>query len=140
MIAGQSADLLYTGENAGEEELLTIYRNKTGCLIAAPLVMAACIAGRNEAAAERFGLELGTLFQLTDDILDATGEREKLGKSVGKDAEEQKLTAVKIYTLDGAMEQAKRCAARCREALLSFEGANTEFLNGMVDYVLQRDR
>ena len=140
MIAGQSADLLYTGENAGEEELLTIYRNKTGCLIAAPLVMAACIAGRNEVAAERFGLELGTLFQLTDDILDATGEREKLGKSVGKDAEEQKLTAVKIYTLDGAMEQAKRCAARCREALLSFEGANTEFLNGMVDYVLQRDR
>ena len=140
MVAGQSADLLYTGENGGEAELLWIYRNKTGRLIAAPLIMAACIAGKYEEEAEAFGLELGKLFQIADDILDATGESEKLGKTVGKDAAEQKLTAVKVYSLSGAQDKAEKSAARCRDILGSMELADTAFLSGIVDYVLKRDR
>lgn len=140
MVAGQSADLLYTGENGGETELLWIYRNKTGRLIAAPLVMAACIAEKYAAEAEEFGLELGNLFQLTDDILDASGESEKIGKTVGKDEAEQKLTAVKVYTLAGARERAEVCAARCKTILAAMKDADTAFLYGIVDYVLKRDR
>lgn len=140
MVAGQSRDLLYTGENAGEGELLAIYRDKTGRLIAAPLVMAACIAGKYRGEAEAFGLALGDLFQLTDDILDAVGESGKLGKSVGKDEAERKLTAVRVFTLDGARARADACAERCRMQLAAMDGADTAFLEEFVGYVLNRDR
>ena len=102
--------------------------------------MAACIAGKYAAEAEEFGLELGNLFQLTDDILDASGESGKLGKTVGKDEAEQKLTAVKVYTLAGARERAEVCAARCKTILAAMKDADTAFLYGIVDYVLKRDR
>ena len=140
MVAGQSADLLYTGENGGEKELLWIYRHKTGCLMAAPLIMAACIAGRYRQEAEAFGMELGNLFQLTDDILDAVGEKEKLGKTTGKDAAEQKLTAVKVYSVSGARAKAQESALRCYAILDRMRDAQMDFLREFVDYVLERDR
>ena len=139
MVAGQSADLLYTGKNGGEEELRFIYRNKTGRLMAAPVAMAADLAGKNRTEAEAFGIALGELFQLTDDILDEVGESAALGKTAGKDAAEDKLTAVKIYGLEGAREKAAACAARCHD-LLSAMDADKKFLAALVDLVLKRDR
>ena len=139
MVAGQSADLMYTGKNADESTLQFIYRNKTGRLMAAPVAMAADLTGKNHAEAEAFGLTLGELFQLTDDILDEIGESQKLGKTVGKDAAEDKLTAVKIYGLDGARRRAEVCAARCRE-LLREMGLRDGFLFDLSDRVLHRDR
>lgn len=138
MVAGQSADLLYTGKNGGEEELAFIYRNKTGRLMAAPVAMAADLAGKNRAEAEAFGLALGALFQLTDDILDEVGESSALGKTTGKDAAEDKLTAVKIFGLEGARRRAAQCAARCRD-LLGTMDADRSFLVDLVDRVLMRD-
>ncbi len=139
MVAGQSADLLYTGKNGGEEELAFIYRNKTGRLMAAPVAMAADLAGRNRSEAEAFGLELGRLFQLTDDILDEVGESAALGKTTGKDAAEDKLTAVKIYGLQGARERAAASAALCERLLGEMEADGT-FLSALVSHVLRRDR
>lgn len=140
MVAGQSLDLLCTGGRGGERELLEIYRNKTGRLIAAPVVMAAILAGRYETEAEAFGLMLGALFQFTDDILDTVGECSALGKSVGKDAQEDKLTAVKVFGLEGAREQADACARKCLAALHKMTGADTAFLAEFVGYVRRRDR
>lgn len=139
MVAGQSADLLYTGKNGGEEELRFIYQNKTGRLMAAPVAMAADLAGKSRREAEAFGLALGELFQLTDDILDEVGESAALGKTAGKDALEDKLTAVKIYGLAGARTQAAECAARCKKLLADMD-AEGEFLAALVDNVLGRDR
>lgn len=139
MVAGQSADLLYTGKNGGERELAFIYQNKTGRLMAAPVAMAADLAGKKRGAAEAFGLALGTLFQLTDDILDEVGESGALGKSVGKDAAEDKLTAVKIYGLEGAKTRAEACAEQCL-ALLRDMGAKHGFLHDLVAHLLKRDR
>ena len=139
MVAGQSADLLYTGKNGGEAELAFIDMHKTGRLMAAPVVMAAALAERDTAKAEAFGLALGELFQLTDDILDAAGESAALGKTAGKDAAEDKLTAVKVFGLDGARLRAHSCAARCRR-LLEETGAKPAFLARLVEHVLGRDR
>ena len=138
MVAGQSRDLLCTGGTGSEEDLLQIYRDKTGRLIAAPVVMAALLAGEYEEEAKKYGLSLGALFQITDDILDETGSRDVLGKSVGKDAQEGKLTAVSVYGLDGARRLADDYVRRCRETLQSMRKADTTFLAGMVDYVRGR--
>ena len=140
MVAGQSLDLLCTAAEGGESELAQIYRNKTGRLIAAPVVMAALLAGRYAAEAEEFGLALGDLFQLTDDILDAVGTREALGKSVGKDAQEGKLTAVRVYGLEGAREHADARMRKCLAILHTMDGADTTFLEDLTRYVRRREK
>ena len=140
MVAGQSLDLLCTGGEGGERELLDIYRNKTGRLIAAPVLMAAILCGRYEREAEQFGLALGALFQITDDLLDAVGSSDVLGKTTGKDAQEDKLTAVKVYGLDGARARADGYVHQCHEILHTMTGADTAFLSAMADYVRRRDR
>lgn len=138
MVAGQSADLLYTGKNGGEEELRFIYEHKTGKLIAAPLVMAAILADRDVLPAENFGLELGNLFQLTDDLLDKKGESGKMGKTLGKDAEEDKLTCVKVFGLKESELLADRSASKCLN-LIKDHFDNNFFFEGIVRLVRNRD-
>ncbi len=137
MIAGQSADLLYTGRTGDEKELSFIYAHKTGKLLTAPIVMAAILCGGDEKKAEEFGEALGTLFQLTDDILDEKGESAKMGKTLGKDREEDKLTCVKVYGMEGAELCADRTAAHCHALLRALGGDG--FLASIVDLVRTRD-
>lgn len=140
MIAGQVADIAYSLENKeiNEEELAFIYEHKTGRLLLAPVVIAGILGNsRNALELERFGRLLGRLFQMTDDILDVTGEFNELGKQVGKDATQNKLTCVRLYGLEGAKLRADFCAKDCHIAL---EGVNgeTDFLHTLIDYVLTR--
>ncbi len=140
MIAGQSADLQYTNteEQVSEEDLLYIYEHKTGKLLLAPIAMTSILSGnKSYFPLEKFGQLLGKLFQMTDDILDVTGDFVKLGKSIGKDEQEKKLTCVRLYGLEGAKVQAEICAKDCRSLLEGVEG-DTQFLQELVDYVLNR--
>ena len=139
MIAGQSADLLYTQQEAGERELFFVYERKTGQLITAPVVAAAILAGGNVEAAERFGHSLGILFQLTDDILDEKGETARMGKTLGKDKAEGKLTCVKIFGMEEAEKLADEYARRAKCALNEMN-CSGEFLTSLVDYVRSRDQ
>ena len=138
MIAGQSADLLYSGKEAGEKELLFIYENKTGRLISAPLEIAAVLADGNVEAAEAFGRNLGILFQLTDDILDEKGTDGRMGKTLGKDKIEDKLTCVKVFGMQKAEMLADEYVLKCRQALTALT-EQTDFFEGIVSLVRGRD-
>ncbi len=140
MIEGQSADLYYTNSNedVSEEELNYIYEHKTGKLLLAPVAIASILSGNKYyLPLEQFGKLLGQLFQMTDDILDVTGEFGALGKSIGKDDKENKLTCIRLYGLQGAKVCAELCAKDCKAVLEGVDG-NTRFLNDLVDYVLNR--
>lgn len=139
MIAGQSADLYYSQESEGTEtELWYVQEHKTGKLLLAPVAMASILANNKDFfALESFGRMLGRLFQMTDDILDVTGDSAVLGKTIGKDEKENKLTCVKIYGLDGAKVRADMCAHDCF-AILEGVSGDTSFLKGLVEYVLKR--
>ena len=142
MIAGQSADLYYSEKSATvtEADLKYIHAHKTGKLLLAPIVLASILGDNSQyIELERFGKLLGVLFQMTDDILDVTGDFAKLGKTVGKDERENKLTYVRLYGLEGAKIRADICARDCHTVLESVN-ADTEFLHGLVDYVLTRNR
>ena len=106
MIVGQSADLYYSKQdkqNFTEERLVYIHEHKTGALLLAPVVIPSILAdNKYYFELEEFGKILGRLFQITDDILDVVGNFEELGKSIGKDAEENKLTYVNLYGLERA--------------------------------------
>ena len=128
MIAGQSADLYYSLESEGTETELLL----------APVARASILANNKDFfALESFGRMLGRLFQMTDDILDVTGDSAVLGKTIGKDEKENKLTCVKIYGLDGAKVRADMCAHDCF-AILEGVSGDTSFLKGLVEYVLKR--
>ena len=140
MIEGQSADLYYTNSNedVSEEELNYIYEHKTGKLLLAPVAIASILSGNKYyLPLEQFGKLLGQLFQMTDDILDVTGEFDTLGKSIGKDDKENKLTCIRLYGLQGAKVRAELCAKDCKAVLEGVDG-DTRFLNALVDYVLNR--
>lgn len=140
MIEGQSADLYYTNssEEVSEEELNYIYEHKTGKLLLAPVAIASILSGNKYyLPLEQFGKMLGRLFQMTDDILDVTGDFGTLGKSIGKDSKENKLTCIRLYGLEGAKVRAEMCAQDCRAVLEGVEG-DTSFLNALIDYVLKR--
>ena len=142
MIAGQSADLYYSekDKDVSEEELTYIQQHKTGKLLLAPIVIP-CILNENKSflAWEEFGQLLGLLFQTTDDILDVVGSFKELGKTIGKDETENKLTSVRLYGLEGAKIQADLCAKNCQAVLEGIDG-DTTFLKDFVDYVLNRSK
>lgn len=142
MLAGQSADLYHSekGAEVTEEQLEYIYEHKTGKLLLAPVIIASILSENNDyITMERFGRLLGRLFQMTDDILDVTGSFDALGKSVGKDEKENKLTCVKLYGLEGAKIRADICARDCHALLEGVDG-ETQFLSDLVDYVRNRNQ
>lgn len=141
MIAGQSADIIYEEkETFTEEELRFIYENKTGKLLVAPFAVASILAdGKYFIELEAFGSSLGRLFQLTDDILDVKGNFSQLGKTVGKDEEEGKLTCVKLYGLEKSELEADRCVDNCLFSLERMD-ADTEFFKELVHFVRNRKK
>lgn len=139
MIAGQSADLMCEHRDDFDESMLEfIYEHKTVALIAAATTVPVILCGgKYYPALNKFGRELGYLFQLTDDILDVEGSFSEMGKSIGKDEGEGKLTAVKLYGLDDCKLRADVVYERCVTLLDGLDG-DTEFLKNLVKYVRHR--
>ena len=103
MVEGQFAELVHTHNwYIQKEEYLDIITSKTGALISATCAGGAVIADADDETVERlkgFGLNLGIAFQLIDDVLDYTGSENVVGKPVGKDLREGKITLPLIYAL-----------------------------------------
>ena len=102
-IAGEAVDLHSEGSKLGFDVLEFIHSRKTGALFVGAAAVGGMLADIHPAPLQRvevFAKNLGLAFQITDDILDLTGDAEVLGKDVGKDA--QKLTFVKLAGVDGA--------------------------------------
>lgn len=142
MLAGQSADLLASVNDGpiDEKSLRFIDEHKTGKLILASILVPCILAENKEFfELEQFGKYLGTLFQITDDILDETSSFESLGKTTGKDKRENKLTFVSLYGLDGAKIQADLYASDAYTVLDGIDG-DTTFLRDLITYVRNREK
>ena len=139
MLAGQAADIYFEGKSAGERELDFIYRHKTGALLTAPIVMAGILAGGEIKLLREFGGAFGYLFQLTDDLLDIKGTKEQLGKTVGKDERESKLTCVKIFGVEQSEKLAKQYAEKCKCILSEWKHGDPQFLSELTDFVINRN-
>ena len=127
MIGGQYLDVTTNG-SLDDQGLRELHELKTGRLLEASVVMATAVAGLP--AAERapwsaFGKELGLLFQIVDDILDATGSAEELGKTPGKDEAAGKVTYVSLHGLERARELADEARARVGASLEVLPGDTT---------------
>ncbi len=132
MIGGQTADIIAEGrtEPLTLEELLYIHENKTAALIQSALTIGAVLAGAKEEQVlnmEKAGYDIGVAFQIQDDILDVTGDMEKLGKPIGSDEKNNKATYVTLVGLKQAQKEQKRLSEEAVR-LLEKEGAGSFFL------------
>jgi geranylgeranyl diphosphate synthase type II len=140
MIAGQVADLEGEGQPPSVERLESIHHAKTGALLRASLRLGAICAGASHAqydALSAYGEHIGLAFQIVDDILDVEESSEALGKTAGKDAQQQKITFPAVY----GMEESRRMAeAECRQAhdALAPLGAQAQPLHELADLIVRR--
>lgn len=141
MVAGQAADILAEQGQGSAELLRYIHLNKTSMLITASLEIGGILAGLEEEALAHlinFGLEIGTCFQIQDDILDVTATSEQLGKPAGSDERNEKLTYPSLFGLERSKELAEQSYQKALTEL-ELTGLETDKLKSLADFILKRD-
>ena len=140
MIGGQVMDI---AEKYDDEQLLfKMYSLKTCALIRASAVCGVILAGGGEkeiALAEDYSENLGLAFQIVDDLLDIEGDASVIGKPVGSDNKNQKITSVKLLGEARCRAKAQELTAAALAALDGFEG-DTSTLKELTELLLKRDR
>lgn len=142
MVGGQYLDMLHQGHcNTDMPTLQNIHALKTGAIITAACVCGALLAGaKAEAldALEQYGANFGVAFQIYDDILDATGTAQELGKTPGKDAACGKATYPSLIGLEASRTLAHDFATRAVDSLAAFAGHDAAFLRALALYAVAR--
>ena len=121
MVLGQAIDCYFENKPLKLEDIKILHTNKTAKLIAAALKMGAIIVGRDDEAEKLydFGIKLGLLFQIQDDILDVTQSSDEAGKLTNND--EEKNSFVTILGLDEALREANLLAEELHKSMESFD-------------------
>lgn len=141
MVAGQMLDLSAEGKKVSLDELEKIHALKTGELITFAITVGAYLANADENQIhylQSFSYYLGLIFQIQDDILDITGDEEKIGKPIGSDKINEKSTYPSILGLEGAIEQKNKYVDLAYEALNNAY-ANKSYLMQLTNYFSQRE-
>ena len=140
MVGGQVMDLQFEKTGADSDELKEMYLKKTSCLLKAAAVCGCVLAGADEEYikyAEEYADSLGLAFQITDDILDCTADEKTLGKPIGSDEKNGKITYVTLYGIDGARKKAAELSEKAEKLLDNFKGDSTA-LKELTKYLLNR--
>lgn len=121
MVLGQAIDCYFENQPLSVDKIKFLHVNKTAKLIAAALKMGAIIAGKDELEEEiyDFGIKLGLLFQIQDDILDVTQTDDEAGKTTNND--DGKNSFVTVLGLDEAMKEADDLADELTQMMNSFD-------------------
>ena len=147
VIAGQVVDIeserlsqtgLFDTEDEQLPEILEyIHTHKTADLFKLALRTGAIIADATDNQIKQitnFGQKLGVAFQIADDILDETSTFEEMGKTIGKDKEEGKLTYTSLYGLDKAKEDLNKLLDECFE-ILSKNNLQSKVFEGILNKI-----
>ena len=120
MIGGQSVDVASENLEPTEETVSYIHRHKTADLLEAAVEAGLILAGAPPELTEtgrQFAHHYGMAFQMTDDLLDVTGDAKLMGKNTGMDAEQHKMTWVSLKGLEKTREDAENEVRLAGEAL-----------------------
>jgi farnesyl diphosphate synthase len=142
MAGGQAVDLASVGTTLSLPELEFMHIHKTGALIRAAVMLGAyCGSGLKESeltSLDQFAKRIGLAFQVVDDVLDAEASTATLGKTAGKDAENNKPTYVSILGRSQARDLAEELRRDAYQSLESF-GETADRLRQVTDFIIQRD-
>jgi farnesyl diphosphate synthase len=141
MAGGQAIDLASVGLKLDEAQLREMHRLKTGVLLQGSVLMGAACgepAGPARLALSDYGAAIGLAFQVVDDILDVTADSATLGKTAGKDAEQDKPTYVSILGLARSRAYAQELLDQAHAALADSGLHDTQALCALADMVVHR--
>lgn len=141
LVGGQVDDLdAEQRDDLTGADLERIHRRKTGAMIISSLRMGAFVANADAEKLKKltiFGENIGLAFQIVDDLLDFSGDQTKIGKSLGKDSQSEKLTYVKLYGFDESKRKAEKLIDDAINELKDF-GTNGHPLIGLAQFILNR--
>lgn len=140
MLAGQTLDVTMEGTEPNIDLVQTIHRGKTAALLTAPITAGLNLGGASDAdieAGRAYGYHLGMAFQIVDDLLDLEGDPALMGKTLGKDQAEGKLTWPACVGVDQARKDAEAHIQAASDALELF-GNKAEFLQALAFSTLHR--
>ncbi|MFZ2525785.1 MAG: polyprenyl synthetase family protein [Candidatus Ferrigenium altingense] len=140
MAGGQAIDLASVGKSLTLPELEFMHIHKTGALIrAAVLLGAQCgsVSAEQLDRLDHFGKLIGLAFQVVDDVLDCEADTATLGKTAGKDADNDKPTYVSLLGIQGARDMAQRLHREALETLAGF-GDSAQRLRELADFIVLR--
>ena len=139
MVLGQAIDCWFENKPLTLDEVKVLHTNKTAKLIAASLQMGAVIVGLDsgvQKALYDFGIDLGLLFQIQDDIIDETQSEEQAGKTTGNDSD--KNSFVNLLGLKAAVSEADTLAKDLQRRFESFDETMQSALRPLMDQYLYR--
>ena len=142
MAGGQAIDLASIGLQLDERTLRDMHHRKTGALLQASVLMgAACgaVSAAQWSALADYGDALGLAFQVVDDILDVTQASSTLGKTAGKDLDNNKPTYVTVLGLAAARRHANELRDKAQAALARSGLVDAAWLSLLADRVVERD-
>ena len=140
LIGGQVMDLESEGRAIGADDLECLHRAKTGALLSACVRGGAILGGAGAADLERlsrYASSIGLAFQVVDDVLDATEDAQRLGKTAGKDEAARKATYVSVHGLDEARALAAALRQEALEAIAPL-GPRGELLAAIARLIVDR--
>ncbi|MBR5968295.1 MAG: polyprenyl synthetase family protein [Lachnospiraceae bacterium] len=147
MIGGQVLDINFPNDPNTDKgllklRLLKMYELKTSNLFRAALCAGAALAGASDEDLKKldsFGYNLGLAFQIDDDILDETATFEQLGKDIGSDKKNNKLTICTLLGIDAAKDLSREKLELAAATLETLPG-NKEFFNDLIEYLSGRKK
>lgn len=142
LVGGQADDLLAERTVGTLSQLESIHSRKTGAMICASLRIGGLIGGANSeqlAALDTYGRRVGLAFQVVDDLLDAKGNEQVLGKPAGKDQQRGKLTFPGLLGIEESTRRAGLLIEEACQALVPI-GDRTGSLEALARYILERNR
>ncbi|MEN6498163.1 MAG: polyprenyl synthetase family protein [Thermoguttaceae bacterium] len=142
LVGGQADDMDGGWQDGGLRALEGLHQRKTGAMIRVSLRLGAMIAGADQSqldALDEYGWRLGLAFQVTDDLLDVCGDETQVGKRLGKDSHQGKVTFPTLLGIDGSRQRAQQLITEACDALAPFV-TRTGGLEAVARYVLERNR
>lgn len=140
MVGGQVVDIRGEGKSLPLDQVRRLHAMKTGALIRYAAEAGAILGGATRVQRDAiiaYGRDIGTAFQVADDVLDTTASAEELGKTAGKDEAAGKSTYVSLLGIDGARAEAARLVEQATQALTSF-GTEAAALRALAHYIVER--
>lgn len=142
LVGGQADDL--AGIDGGDERprLEAIHHRKTAAMILVSLELGALVAeatNEQKSALATYGEKFGLVFQITDDLLDARGDEEEVGKRVGKDADRGKLTYTTLVGIEESRQLVQRQVDEA-QAVLEVFGQAAEPLRLLARMLVDRTK
>jgi len=142
MVLGQAMDTIpYAKIEPDMAALETIYLKKTASMFIGPMKAGSILAGATDGQAgeiAEFAKNFGMVFQITDDILDETGQAIETGKDAGADKKNKKTTFVSLLGVDGAKRECLLYAAAAKKAVSPYD--RHRFFTGLCDFAIERKK